>query len=111
MERMNERECEDKREREDENAAGDAGLTEIATRNATILAHVERRSPFVLRDDGTTMRMKSQETHQSENRKKSKPNLPRISSISNGTIAQIKPAKGDRVRGPSQWSWLFLKGC
>ena len=26
MERMNERECEDKREREDENAAGDAGL-------------------------------------------------------------------------------------
>ena len=26
MERMNERECEDKREREDENADGDAGL-------------------------------------------------------------------------------------
>lgn len=31
MERMNERECEDKREREDENADGDAGLDALVS--------------------------------------------------------------------------------
>ena len=31
MERMNERECEDKREREDENANGDAGLDALVS--------------------------------------------------------------------------------